>query len=101
MNKIYAMIVDGNNAMSCSLPYPLVCPNCNNDYWIVSGVDDVVKLSQKCTCKNQMPTTITKPDAAEPDAAEPDAAEPDAAEPDAAEPDAAEPDAAEPKPSVW
>ena len=93
MNK-FLMVVDGDNMMSASLPYPLNCPNCKNDFWIIYGVDDVVKLSQKCKCKNQAPPPPKHP-------AEPDAAEPDAAEPDAAEPDAAEPDAAEPKPSVW
>ena len=55
MNKKYAMIIDGDNMMSCSLPYPMSCPNCHNDYWIISGVDDLVKLSQKCKCKDQMP----------------------------------------------
>ena len=60
MNNKYAMIIDGDNVLSCSLPSPLVCPNCKNEFWVIYGSDDIVKLSQKCKCKNQMPSKPTK-----------------------------------------
>ena len=51
MNNKFAMIIDGDNVLSCSLPSPLVCPNCKNDFWIIYGVDDLVKISQKVHAK--------------------------------------------------
>ena len=91
MNNKFAMIIDGDNVLSCSLPSPLVCPNCKNDFWIIYGVDDLVKISQKCTCKNQMPQQpSTEPTATEPTATEPTATEPTATEPTATEPTATE-----------
>ena len=38
MNNKYAMIIDGDNVLSCSLPSPLVCPNCKNEFWVIYGV---------------------------------------------------------------
>ena len=62
MNNKFLMVVDGDNMMSASLPYPLNCPNCKNDFWIIYGVDDVIKLSQKCKCKNQAPAPPKHPE---------------------------------------
>ena len=92
MNNKYAMIIDGDNMMSCSLPYPIICPNCKNDFWIVNGVDDTIKLSQKCKCTNQLPPPPKHPaETTEPPATEPPATEPPATEPPATEPPATEP----------
>ena len=59
-------------------------------FWIIYGVDDVIKLSQKCKCKNQAPAPPKHP-------AEPTEPPAEPTEPPA---EPTEPPA-EPKPDVW
>ena len=42
------------------LPTAIQCPVCKNDFWIVWGKDDVLKLSKSCMCKDQMPKSDKK-----------------------------------------
>ena len=36
------------------LPTAIQCPVCKNDFWIVWGKNDVLKLSKYCICKDQL-----------------------------------------------
>ena len=40
--------------ITVSAPKPLTCPVCSNPYWLVWGMKDFIKISERCTCKNQM-----------------------------------------------
>ena len=62
MNDYQVTVSDGPiDLVTENAPGPLTCPVCSNPYWLVWGMSDFVKVSEKCKCKNQMPKASEKP----------------------------------------
>ena len=63
MNDYQVTVSDGPiDLVTENAPEPLTCPVCTNPYWLVWGMNDFVKVSEKCKCKNQMQTIPTTKD---------------------------------------